>query len=306
MIDGDDLAACLTVARVGGGAPGARGGDGPTEARFSAEAPDWWGGTRVFGGLLVAQGLSAAHQTVPEGMAVHSLHGYFLRATRPGSRVELAVHPLRDGRSFATRGVETVVDGRRVFTMTSSFHVPEPGDEYQLAMPDDVPDPDDVQRAPIPIPFDVRELGPTPRRPDGTYRSTRRVWVRALWPLPDDPMVHAVVLAYLSDMTGAAFRPHSLGTWGTHTDASLDHAVWFHRPARADEWVLFDLHALVNATGRSTVRGEMYSRDGALCVSMAQEILIRPLEHPLPERVPAWAAPPGDRASGGTVSGPPA
>jgi acyl-CoA thioesterase-2 len=106
--------------------------------------------------------------------------------------------------------------------------------------------------------------------------------------MPDDPALHACVLAYLSDMTGAAFRPHSLGTWGTHTDASLDHALWFHRPARADEWNLFDFQALVNAGGRATIRSTMHDQAGTLHLSMAQELLIRRLEVPLTIEEPPW------------------
>ena len=101
--------------------------------------------------------------------------------------------------------------------------------------------------------------------------------------------MHACVLTYFSDMTGASFRPLSLGSWGTHTDASLDHAVWFHRPARADEWTIFDLHALVNAGGRATVRATMHGEDGRLHLSMAQELLIRELDEPLVFEPPSWA-----------------
>jgi acyl-CoA thioesterase-2 len=136
----------------------------------------------------------------------------------------------------------------------------------------------DVQ---VGFPFDMEELGATERRSDGTYASTRRVWFRTSEPLPDDASMHACILAYLSDMTGAAFRPRSLGTWGTHTDASLDHALWFHRPGRADTWSLFDLQALVNAGGRATIRATIHGADGTLHMSMAQELLIRELETPI-------------------------
>jgi acyl-CoA thioesterase-2 len=256
---------------------------------FAAQSPDWWGGDRVFGGMVVAQALSAAIQTVDPATPVHSMHAYFLRPSAPGRPVDLAVDQVRDGRSFSTREVTSSVDGKVTFKMVCSFHADEPGDEYQLAMPE-VPGPDDVVQADVPIPFFVRELGPSPRRADGTYASTRRVWLRTRSPLADDPLLHTCVVAYLSDMTGAAFRPKSLGTWGTHTDASLDHSLWFHRPVRADEWLLFDLQALVNAGGRSTVRGVMFDRRGRLVASMAQELLIRLLEDPQPEGVPGWSS----------------
>lgn len=273
----DDLVGALTLVRRG-------------EGRFAAVGTDWWRGERVFGGMVVAQALRAAQATVPAGLPVHSLHGYFLRPVPVGAPVELVVDQVRDGRSFTTRTVTSRVDGRDAFMMTCSFHADEEGDDYQIAMPA-VPGPDSVAREDVPIPFDVRELGSTPRRPDGSYLATRRVWFRTQGDLPDDPALHAAVVAYLSDMTGAAFRPLSLGTWGGHTDASLDHALWLHRPVRADRWLLYDLQALVNAGGRSTLRGVLY-QDGSVCASMSQELLIRPLPGARPEVRPGWEAGP--------------
>jgi acyl-CoA thioesterase-2 len=244
---------------------------------FETTCPDWWGGDRTFGGMVVAQALHAATQTVPAGLDVHSLHGYFLRPSHPAYPSIHTVARVRDGRTFTTREVTTEVEGRTVFRMTCSFHQAEAGDEYQLPMPTGVPGPDEIEGSEAPFPFDVRNQGATPRRPDGTYESTRRCWFRTRERLKDDPALHACVLAYLSDMTGAAFRPHSLNTWGGYTDASLDHAVWFHRPRRADEWNLFDFQAVANAGGRSTIRATMYGADGRLYLSMAQELLIREL-----------------------------
>ena len=173
--------------------------------------------------------------------------------------------------------------------MACSFHAPEEGDEYQLPIGPRIPPPAEVEGFEAPFPFDIRELGHTDQKDDGTYLSTRRCWFRTREALPDDPAVHACVLAYFSDMTGASFRPLSLGTWGTHTDASLDHAVWFHRPWRADRWSIFDVQALVNAGGRATIRATMHGEDGTLHLSMAQELLIRRLEVPLVFETPAWA-----------------
>ena len=256
---------------------------------FTTTSPNWWVGGRTFGGMVVAQALSAAGQTVPRELEVHSLHGYFLRPTSPGTRTTHVVNVVRDGRSFSTREVASAVDGRDTFRMTCSFHVPEDGADYQLPMGPGIPPPREVEGFEAPFPFDIRELGATEQRRDGTYLSTRRCWFRTRQPLPDDPMLHACLLAYFSDMTGAAFRPLSLGTWGTHTDASLDHAVWFHRPWRADAWSIFDLHALVNAGGRATVRATMHGEDGSLHLSMAQELLIRELDEPLVFEAPPWA-----------------
>jgi acyl-CoA thioesterase II len=255
--------------------PSAPGPDGLET--FVTTGPDWWGDERTFGGMVVAQALHAATQTVPAGLTIHSLHGYFLR---PGQARVPSVHRvarLRDGRSFSVREVTTEVDGRTSFRMTCSFHRAEAGDEYQLPMAADIPPPDDAPRDEAPYPFDVRNLGATPRRDDGTYLSTRRCWFRTRERLADDPALHACVLAYFSDMTGAAFRPHSLDAWGGYTDASLDHALWFHRPRRADVWNIFDFQALLNAGGRSTIRATMYGDDGQLYLSMAQELLIREL-----------------------------
>jgi acyl-CoA thioesterase II len=255
---------------------------------FTTITPDWWVGGRTFGGMVVAQALNAAMQTVPDGLDVHSLHGYFLRPTMSGSRTSHVVDHVRDGRSFSTREVRSTVEGKETFRMTCSFHVPEDGDEYQLPIGPSIPPPGDIEGFEAPSPFDVRALGSTERRDDGTYLSTRRCWFRAREPLADDRAVHACLLAYLSDMTGAAFRPLSMHTWGTHTDTSIDHALWFHRPWRADAWSLFDLHALVNAGGRATVRATMHGEDGTLHLSMAQELLIRELDEPITVRPPLW------------------
>jgi acyl-CoA thioesterase II len=250
--------------------PGADGGE-----TFVTTSPAWWGGERTFGGMVVAQALHAATQTVAPGLEVHSLHGYFLRPAYAAFPSHHTVARLRDGRSFSTREVTTEVEGRTTFRMTCSFHRPEEGDAYQLPMAADIPPPDHLAPSEAPYPFDVRNLGATPRRDDGTYLSTRRCWFRTRQRLADDPALHACVLAYFSDMTGAAFRPYSLDSWGGYTDASLDHAVWFHRPRRADEWNVFDFQALLTAGARATIRATMYGDDGVLYLSMAQELLIR-------------------------------
>jgi acyl-CoA thioesterase-2 len=257
---------------------------------FTTTSPDWWAGDRTFGGMVVAQALSAALQTAPLGLEVHSMHGYFLRPVAPGASTTHVVNAVRDGRAFSNREVVSLTDGKETFRMACSFHAPEQGDEYQLPMGPGIPPPADVEGFEAPFPFDIRELGHTDQREDGTYLSTRRCWFRTREPLPDDPAVHTCVLAYFSDMTGASFRPGSIGTWGTHTDASLDHAVWFHRPWRADRWSIFDIQALVNAGGRATIRATMHGEDGALHLSMAQELLIRKLEVPLVFEPPPWVS----------------
>jgi acyl-CoA thioesterase II len=250
----------------------------PTEdGTFTTDAPDWFG-DRVFGGMVVAAVLSAACGTVDGDWLPHSMHASFLGAVRPGP-ITLGVERVRDGRTFLTRRVTVTQGGRDTTDATVSFHRDEAGPEYQLPAPE-VPSPEECQVVDSPPPFEVRWIGPTDQRADGTYASTRRTWVRTVEPLPDGPMESLVVAGFLSDMTGTSFRPHNLGDWGTHTDASIDHAVWFHRPFRADEWLLADWHALINAGGRSTVRGEHYDGEGRLVMSVAQELLIRPLDRP--------------------------
>ena len=245
---------------------------------FSAITPDWWG-PRVFGGMVVAQSLDAALQTVDRAQRPHSLHGYFLRPLLPGLPCQLRVEHMRDGRSFALRQVTMEQDARPAARFMCSFHVDEIGDEYQLPMRD-VPDPESLPASTMPGPFDGRDAGPVKESPDGPYLSTARLWYRACATLGDDPRIHIGLLSYLSDMTRTSFRPLSLDSWGAHADASLDHAVWFHRPMRADEWVLSDFQAVVNAGNRSVVRGSMYTRTGVLSMSMTQELLIRPTGEP--------------------------
>lgn len=250
------------------------------DGRFVATMPSWHGDDFVFGGVIVGLAVGAVQQTVEPARRIHSLHGYFLRPGIANHEVEAVVEPVREGRSFTTKRVSLRQDGKATFEMTCSFHVGDEGDEYQLPMPAGVPRPEAiVAEADIENegPFENRHLGPTPPEADGTYRSTHRVWFRLGAPLGDDPAVHTSILAYLSDMTGSGARPRSLGEWGNYADASLDHAVWFHRPARADEWLYFDVHALINHAGRSAIRATMHDVDGRLVLSMAQEMLIRRL-----------------------------
>jgi acyl-CoA thioesterase II len=255
---------------------------------FVTQSPDWWMTGRTFGGMVVAQALNAAFHTVPDSVDVHSLHGYFLRPIPSGSNTTHRVSELRDGRAFSLREVSSLVDGKESFRMTCSFHASEGGDEYQVPMPGGLSLPAAISGMEAPFPFDIRELGPSEQREDGSYLSTRRCWFRTRESLPDDPTIHACLLAYFSDMTAASFRPGSMRTWGAHTDASLDHALWFHRKWRADAWSFFDLHALVNTGGRATIRATMYGEDGRLHLSMAQELLIRRLEVPLVFERPPW------------------
>ena len=197
------------------------------------------------------------------------------------------VDRIRDGRSFTTRRVVAVQDGEVIFNLSASFHRDEPGGEYQVGLPEGVPDPDDDEdwyRSPLSrftdlMPLELRELPLVEADEHGHYESTRRVWLRTRGPLPDDRALHACVLTFASDM-GAVFAAAIPVGGGPDSimAASLDHAVWFHRPVRLDEWVLFDLHPVSNAGSRGLVVGTFHSRDGALAASVAQEALVRRLE----------------------------
>jgi acyl-CoA thioesterase-2 len=266
---------------------------------FRAVTPAEWPGGRVFGGLVAAQALRAATRTVQPDHAPHSLHAYFVRPGQSGVPIDHRVDLTRDGRSFSTRRVDSSQDGEVIFTMSASFHRSEPGPEYQLPMAPDVPAPEDLDPPGWPFAgpgglsgLEMRDVGPTAPGPDGTYRSTRRVWLRGV-DVGEDPLVHACALTFMSDLgvVMAARPPRPGGAWEATMPASLDHAVWFHRPVRADRWLLYDLHALANHGARGMVRGVIHERSGALVASVAQEVLIRPLrEGPPPQglRRPEW------------------
>ena len=257
------------------------------------------GWQRVFGGLVISQALVAASRTV-EGRAPHSLHCYFLLPGDPSIPIVYEVERVRDGRSFTTRRCVAVQHGRTIFVLSASFQIDEPGLEHSVAMPD-VPTPeslaglDELKRAfgeniPAAVkryfdrerPIEFRPVDPT-RYSSGAQDRPRapaqRIWMRASARLPDDPAIHRAVLAYLSDMTllDTALVSHGRSVFDGATQvASLDHAIWFHRPFRADEWMLYDQES-PNASGsRGLTRGSLYTREGQLIASVMQEGLMRP------------------------------
>ncbi|TDI66133.1 MAG: acyl-CoA thioesterase II [Alphaproteobacteria bacterium] len=251
---------------------------------------------RVFGGQVLGQALVAATRTV-EGRSVHSFHAYFIRPGDPKSPILYEVDRARDGRSFTTRRVVAIQHGRTIFTMSASFHIEEEGYSHQCDMPD-VPPPEQLipdhelrKRAAAELPADLAswfaserpiELRPVEprdwRNPEKT-EPFQHVWVRATAPLPDDVALHQCVLAYASDMTllDTCQRPHGVSVFsGGLQVASLDHAMWFHRSFRADEWLLYVQDSPSSAGARGFNRGTVYRRDGTLVASVAQEGLIRP------------------------------
>ena len=248
---------------------------------------------RVFGGQVAGQALVAAARTVDDDDSrhVHSLHAYFLRPGDPSVPILYEVDRIRDGRSFTTRRVVAIQHGRAIFNMSASFQVPEEGLEHCFPMPE-APDPESLPTRRKRLEFLADKLGDLLDRPQAidtrvewspTDRAEslpphQQVWLRADGTLPDDPLLHTIVLTYASDMTllDTALLPHG-GTWFNPTlfMASLDHAMWFHRPFRADEWLLYSQDTPTATSGRGLARGLVYTRGGELVASVVQEGLIR-------------------------------
>ena len=253
------------------------------------------GWQRVFGGQVIGQALVAASRTV-EGRSPHSLHGYFLLPGDPKVPIIYDVERIRDGRSFTTRRVKAIQHGQPIFTLSASFHIDEPGLSHQRAMPD-VPKPDqlpsesDIRERVMPLmPDPVRAYfereRPIELRPVEFKRYMTRdgldpyfnVWIRATGTLPDDPAIHQAVLAYASDMTllDSTLVAHGRTVFEREIQAaSLDHALWFHRPFRADEWLLYAQDSPFAGGARGFARGSIFTSDGVLVASVAQEGLIR-------------------------------
>ncbi|MCE1235407.1 MAG: acyl-CoA thioesterase II [Hyphomicrobiales bacterium] len=254
------------------------------------------GWQRVFGGQVVGQALVAATRTVAR-RPVHSLHGYFIRPGDPAVPIVYHVERIRDGGSFTTRRVTAIQHGRTIFSMEASFHDREDDAlEHNIAMPN-APAPEDLpaekelkERYLAEAPANVRAYWerdrPIELRPTNFdhYVSDRlldphqQVWVRATGPLPDDPAIHAAVLAYASDMTllDTALFAHGRSVFDRDLQlASLDHAMWFHAPFRVDDWLLYDQDSPVSGGARGFCRGGLWTRDGRLVVSTAQEGLMR-------------------------------
>jgi len=254
------------------------------------------GGPAVFGGQVLGQALMAAARTVAAGQSVHSLHGYFLRAGDKAVPIVYDVDRIRDGASFATRRVVAIQHGQAIFHMSASFHKREGGPAHQDTMPEAPPPEslaDDHQREramadhlperrraflQLPQPVELRSVSPLdPLAPEPRPAQALH-WLRAPHALPDDPLLHQALLAYASDwsLMRVAMLPHGLsfnqsGVQGV----SLDHAMWFHRDFRFDDWLLYQSDSPSLAGARGFCRGSLWSRDGALVASVAQEGLIR-------------------------------
>jgi acyl-CoA thioesterase II len=248
---------------------------------------------RVFGGQVAGQALVAATRTVEPGRHVHSLHAYFLRPGDPTVPILYEVDRIRDGKSFTTRRVVAIQHGKAIFNLQASFHSAEDGPDYQPPMPLDVPDAESLpdfktRMAPYkdrmgewydrPRPIDLRHIDGDPFSRQGVKSFGQKVWLRADGTLPDDPTLHACIVTYASDMTllDTTVLPFGL-SWETQgmQMASLDHAMWFHRPFRADDWLLYDQHPISTGGARGLAGGAIYTSDGHLAVSVVQEGLVR-------------------------------
>jgi acyl-CoA thioesterase-2 len=256
---------------------------------------------RVFGGQVASQALVAVGRTVDSDKHVHSLHAYFLRAGDPRIPIIYDVDRIRDGRSFATRRVVAIQHGRPIFNLSASFQIDEPGPDHQYPMPD-APDPETLptirerlepyaDQFPTEFVDWIRRDRPIDTRsarlprwldPDNSPREPEQhVWFRADGALPDDPLLHACIVVYASDLTllDTAVMAHAR-SWDDDRFmiASLDHAMWFHRPLRADQWLLYHQKSPSASGGRGLAEGFIYNADGTLAVTVIQEGLIRPVQ----------------------------
>lgn len=254
----------------------------------------WMPGGRVFGGQVYAQSIIAAYRTVPEERAIHSTHGYFLRPGDVTQPITFAVDRIHDGRSFSTRRTQAYQGGVPVLSMIASFQDDDPGLEHQDQAPEGVPAPEELPSAaevlgPVDHPvaqfwatsraFDIRHVEQPIYLTADPHRVPRQaIWVKAIGRMPDDDRLHRAALAYASDYSilEPVLRGHGL-TW-VHRGlkmASLDHAMWWHRPARIDEWLLFVEESPSASGGRGLSTGRIFNREGALVASLAQEGMVR-------------------------------
>ena len=249
---------------------------------------------RVFGGQVLAQAIIAATRTVADDRSIHSMHGYFLRPGDVNYPITFSVDRIHDGRSFSTRRTQAYQNGLPILSMIASFQDDDEGLEHQVAMPQDLPDPETLPNSAETLedvehpvaqywasqrPFDMRHVpSPIYLSVEGAHVAHQAVWFRSIGDLPDDPALHRAALAYASDYTimESVMRRHGVA-WATPglKAASLDHAMWWHRPARVDEWLLYTQESPSASGGRGLSLGRIFSRDGRLVASVAQEATIR-------------------------------
>lgn len=281
-----DLLACLELEPLG-------------EDRFRAPSEPSPHGL-IYGGALLAQALRAAGNTVEQGRPAHAIHALLLERGQTDREVSIDVERLRDGRSFSARRVVISQNGRSLISLHASFHVPEPGFEHQPPMPE-APEPESLpslqemaeharQRFPersaqwagAPRPLDFRQTVVPAFMGGDSREASNLAWFRFPSQLPEDPMLHQCLLVYASDMSlnDNCYKPHSGSDEpDVRNVSSIDHTLWFHAPARADEWILFAQHSPRASSGRGYASGTMYTHDGRMVVSLAQDSLMRPVSH---------------------------
>ncbi|HWX95322.1 MAG TPA: acyl-CoA thioesterase domain-containing protein [Solirubrobacteraceae bacterium] len=244
-------------------------------AQLVGESPLWFG-PHVFGGILLAQALDAAGRTVPDQGRARSLHAYFLRAADATAPLRYEVVATKDGRSSHVREVTVSQNDTAVLKMLCSFAADRPGPSYELARAEDVPDPSELSRRAAAGPWEFAFVGPTPARDDGARDSTYRAWMRLTAGLPDDARAHECALAFLGDVTWNGACPWDLSSPPDRSRmVSVDHAMWFHRAARADDWLFYDVQSLVHDGGRGTIRGLLHGADRRIICSTVQELQFR-------------------------------
>lgn len=271
--------------------------------RGQSKDPGWG---VLYGGHVLGQALSAATQTVPAERTVHSLHSYFLRPGDVTKPIVYEVDRIRDGKSFTTRRVVAIQSGEPIFNLSASFQIHEDSFDHQSAMPE-VPPPEEVENDRVRLgrhadrlpkwgkaflelenPIDARSIDPDDPVTPTNKPAQRAIWFRADAALPDDPALHAYLFAYASDhsFVTTALLPHGVTWMGQEAQvASIDHVIWFHRPFRFDEWLLYVMDSPTAFGARGLARGTVFTRDGRLVASTAQEGLLRrmrpkPTSHP--------------------------
>jgi acyl-CoA thioesterase-2 len=284
----DDLLRTLNLSKLESAASGEDRFEGPSQ---------WMPHGRIYGGQVLAQSLVAATKTIDtEGIRnIHSLHGYFLRPGDIELPIIFSVDRLRDGRSFSTRRVQAFQNDLPIFSMIASFQDTDPGLDHQDEFPQNIPDPESLPTAAEllgesehPVvqywakarPFDLRHVtSPIFFKVEGEHVAHQAVWIKSLGELPDDQNIHRAAIAYASDYTilESIYRRHGIA-WAHRglKSASLDHAMWFHRPFRADEWLLYAQETPSAASGRAFATGSVFTSEGKLAVTVVQEGLIRP------------------------------
>lgn len=249
---------------------------------------------RVFGGQVAGQALIAASRTVDDKTRqVHSLHAYFLRPGDPNVPILYEVDRIRDGKSFTTRRVIAIQHGKAIFNLQASFQIQEEGLKYNIPIPVDLPEPETLpdfkeRMAPFkdqigdwfdrPRPIDLRYIDSDPFSRKNSVSAGQKLWMRADGKLPDDPVLHACIITYASDMSllDTTLLPHGRSWTETGIQmASLDHVMWFHRPFRADDWMLYDQLAISSSNARGIASGSIFTKSGELAVTVVQEGLTR-------------------------------